>query len=233
MADMQLQIRSADRLSGTTTNFVVNLTRPISQKKFKLSYVSVPNYIWNVTTFNNLFQFIDSGSVLRTATITPGYYTTNALLTALQNGMNALTTDVFTISTTNFAIVISSTGLFQVNFNTSTLTPYLGFTQRSGLSTPALSLTSQNGPTLSPSTLYVNIDGFSSVIVSTNRVTASFIIPLLANNSQYNTLTEDRLMHQKIKTEERQFTTLHITMTDEFGNPITLLGEWMFILTDD
>jgi hypothetical protein len=146
--------------------------------------------------------------------------------------MNGITTDVFTIVQTNFRTVINSSGNFQINYASSSMARYLGFTTRTGLSTAATSITSEYAPVLSPAILYINVEGFSSNIVSTTGVPASFICPMLSNNSKYNIITEDRLMNQKIETIERNYTTMRITMYDEFSNVITLQSEWMFVLEE-
>lgn len=231
MSKIQLQIRSADRQSGTTSNFAINLTRSFNIRKWRVQYVNIPNQIWNITAQNNRIQFNSGSSIV--ATISPGYYSNATLITAVGNAMTVADgVNTYTVTQSNLLTVINSTGSFQLDYTNSTLLRYLGFTTASGLSPLSGSITSNTAITLSPATIYVNISGFTSNLVSTNQVTASFIVPMLANNGQFNIITDELLMGQKIETVEKSYTSMNITLLDEYSNNIDLKADWSFILVE-
>lgn len=134
-----LTIRSFDRVSGTPSNFVVNL----SQFNLNPSYVSfhqvaIPNGFFNVNSQSNTLSLTAYNSVTTTnsttgatsttvtpyaisVTVTPGNYTTgtgaNSLLVALLNQLNtALVAACPTASSSVFSAVVNSyTGYVTLN----------------------------------------------------------------------------------------------------------------------
>ena len=79
------------------------------------------NSLYNVNLNNNKVYFTES-SILKTATLTNGYYTQSELATQLQTQMNSAGSNTYTITfnSNTYQYTISSTGNFGFQFATNT-----------------------------------------------------------------------------------------------------------------
>src|SRR5579885_1226310 len=239
---MLLIVNSADRNTNyaynTPTQFQIMFNKILENvRKVKLTNVILPNVIYNVTNNNNLFNFAANNQAF-SYYIPPGFYTITNLLTTLQNGLNNIgsaqnpsfsftltfsyTTQTITITcTTNCVIYFAVPG----SCNSLLGFPYANQTTNTTFNAPfAPSL-------INPVNLFLNIQelGINTKILNNE---CTFYIPLVNQNATLLYLNKNDLGNQKIKYFYPQnITTLTVTLTDENGNLINLLGlDWTFIL---
>src|SRR5438309_2063755 len=103
---MNILINSNSRISGTSSNFTVQLPTNIlvtKGKQISLQYLQMYNTIYNVDSTNNNVDFVVS-AVNYTATLTPGSYSATSFASALQTAMTAQVANTWNVSysTTTF-----------------------------------------------------------------------------------------------------------------------------------
>src|SRR5579875_1658840 len=235
---MLLIVNSADRninyYYNTPTQFQILFTKILKNvKKVKLTNVILPNVIYNVTNANNVLNWTVSNNIYQYV-IPPGFYTITNLLTTIQNGMNNIINNnyVLTFSPTTQLVTISATNVtFNINFNVAnSCYALLGFLPV--VTPPNISMTGVNAPSLiNPVNLFLTIQelGINTKVLDKE---CTFYIPLVNQNSTLLYLNKNDLGKQVIKFFYPQnITTLTVTLTDESGNLINLLGlDWTFIL---
>ena len=130
---LYLLINSSDRLSGSPSNFVMNLPNKISNVvAVKLKEVALNHKVFNISNeYNNARVSISEGMHnLVTFDLPDGHYTENELCTVLQDALtaNSLFSFVYTVtySPNTYSFTISSTGNFQLMGYAGIFT-YLGF----------------------------------------------------------------------------------------------------------
>lgn len=85
MAD-NLLIKSRDRTSGTSSNFLIASSTYNVEGEYLLKYALVPNGFYNVNSQNSTFQF-DEGAGLITVSLTQGNYDVTTLSTLVANAL--------------------------------------------------------------------------------------------------------------------------------------------------
>ncbi len=103
-----IRISSEDRDQGSVSNtdFTVNLTQSANVQEVKaivIKNISFANMFYNVpSNFNTLIILNSVSNTNRTVTITPGQYTINQFISALQTAINtAFVADSVTVAITN------------------------------------------------------------------------------------------------------------------------------------
>src|SRR5579875_2133766 len=239
---MLLIVNSADRnvnyYYNTPTQFQITFNKILQNvRKVKLINTILPNVIYNVTNNNNLFNFAANNNAF-SYYIPPGFYTITNLLTTLQNGLNNIgsgqnpsfsftlsfsyTTQTITITCTTSCVIY-----FAVPGSCNAL---LGFPYQN--QTSNTTFVAPNAPSLiNPVNLFLTIQelGINTKVLDKE---CTFYIPLVNQNSTLLYLNKNDLGKQVIKFFYPQnITTLTVTLTDESGNLINLLGlDWTFIL---
>src|SRR5579875_3863328 len=235
---MLLIVNSADRnvnyYYNSPTQFQITFNKILQNvKKVKLTNVILPNVIYNVTNNNNILNWTVSGNIYQYV-IPPGYYTITNLLTTIQNGMNNIINNnyVLTFSYTSQLVTISAANvMFNINFNVAN-SCYTLLEFPPTVTPPNISMTGTNAPSLiNPVNLFLNIQelGLNTKVLDKE---CTFYIPLVNQNSTLLYLNKNDLGKQVIKFFYPQnMTTLTVTLTDESGNLINLLGlDWTFVL---
>jgi hypothetical protein len=94
------------------------LRRPLTNvMSIELMNGCVPNYIYNINTGWNTFNF-QEGGVIVTITLTPGYYTDSTLVTELQTQLNAIP------NKKNTYAVLLNRNTKKLQITSSNITPY-------------------------------------------------------------------------------------------------------------
>ena len=109
-----LTIDSSDRISGTSTDFVVNINTLYEVTHVKLAAASIPNTEFNLV--NQSIHFNEGGPAL-VANLVDGAYSITDLLVEIAARMNAVGALTYTItySASLFRLVISATGPFAIS----------------------------------------------------------------------------------------------------------------------
>src|SRR5437762_13538216 len=89
-------ISSSDLITGYTYNGNIKLKNTINGI-YKILEFYLTNSLYNVNSNNNKVYFNES-SVLKTATLTNGYYSSSELATQLQTAMNLAGGNTYTIT---------------------------------------------------------------------------------------------------------------------------------------
>ena len=149
--NQDIVIRSRNRKSGTQNAFTVNLTSGLNQGSYiEITDITIPNLWHNIDSYNNTIVFNDGS--LRTATVTPGYYSNASLLTALAAAMqvaSGVTTFTAAQNSSTLLTTITGSNTFTINFALSTIAYVLGF-PTTGSSSSSLTQTSTQAMVLNP-----------------------------------------------------------------------------------
>lgn len=168
-----LRISSEDKSQPDNTNsdFVVNINPSggnITQvAKVSLKYATCPNVFYNVPSGLNVLVFEDAGDpgVLQTVTLTPGQYTVQQLITALQTAMNAsISTGTVTITlnpTTQKLTFTSSVENITIYLTDTTMSDIIGL----GANTASALTVTMDNP--------VNLSGEAEVFIHSRIVAIS------------------------------------------------------------
>jgi len=107
-----------------STDFNVELIRPIKFKKVKVKTILIPNSSYVINSTNNYIYFTDDGTTY-TAIIPIGFYTLLSLCSAIQTAMRAVGSQdyIVTFSALTFKVTISATTAFSLLFSTHTNNP--------------------------------------------------------------------------------------------------------------
>lgn len=221
-------LNSADRASGTSSNFILTLYKPIRNVRcIKLRTVSFPNVVYNVNSSNNVINWTNGSTY--NYQIPPGFYPINTLLSTIQTGMNNADPNSYALaySNTTEVVYINGTAAFQINFGVAnSCASLLGFpASTTGVSNLQ---TAPNAPNLLyPISIFINIMeiGTPSRVKDTNF---TWFIPLINQNS-----TVLFLDHQQLGEQERDFPhpqdlfQFTVQVVDEYGNIINNLNlDW-------
>ena len=230
-------VDSSQRVSGTSSNFTINLNLPSFVQEFDrvaLNQISIPRSWYDVESGVNTFQFKEgSGGTLKTITITPGMYNVTTLGTAIAtllttNSQNGYT---YTISYPNSALTVNN-NLFTFTCSNTVTVFYLIF---------AGSMYQQIG--FASNTTYTSTSG---VLTSVNSISISYInrVFLVSNacNTSYNSYLQEILIagqfpstsfifweNLNYDTNSKEFTNPQnncwdFTIYDRYGNVINLHG---------
>jgi len=134
---LHLNSKNGVSIDGTSNTEEIRFDLPFKLeeiKGIKPLFCTVPMTQYNISSSNNVFEFVEqTGAVTDSTTITPGNYTIDELVTALTTGMNASSSNgyTYTISynTKTSKITISTSSNFKVEISsTNTLAEWVGFT---------------------------------------------------------------------------------------------------------
>jgi hypothetical protein len=104
-----------------SNTFRYKLRRPLTNvMSIELMNGCIPSYIYNMNTGWNTFS-INEGGVIRTITLTPGYYTESSLLTELQNQLNLVVNQIENGNT--YAVLLNPTTK-KVQITSTNIVPY-------------------------------------------------------------------------------------------------------------
>lgn len=226
-------IRSADRndfWNSTPSKFSVNLSKPLKGTRAVISFLQMPATYYNITSTNNKIK-ADIGAVANTVySLTPGNYTLNDLMTALQTLLTPLGVPVISFDNIANLMTIANNVNFSLDFNfDNSLSVVLGFSPLLSYSN-LLSFTGQKVPKLFDSSIYIGTN-FATHIQTTSKLkNVSFVIPHNVNKNeviQFYSSTQFAL-YPKIKDEI--LGNLEFTAFNEKGELLQGLGEWQIMI---
>lgn len=230
-----LLVHSQDRISGTSTNFVLELPESITNiRQVKLAQANIPNTLYNIITgTNDIMRWNHAGAF--TYTIPAGAYTISNLLSDIQTGMNAADANnyVLSYSSTTFKVTFTGTAAFSLTFSGAT-TPYqeLGFTAANTSS--GTTIISTNAVSLAqPYNLYITIIELSVDVLTTyNNDKPTFVVPVNVNAGeiiQYSDAANfEQILHYSAA--PRDIYRLNVRLHKR-SNTVDLNGsEWSFML---
>ncbi len=194
-----IRISNFDRVSGTPSEFAVDLSNDFNIKRATSIWTvscSLPHKFSNIyynsanNNNNNLYLFaqraVPAANVLVFVTVPPGQYTVNQLMTTLQNLINPILVSTFGVGSSitftlnpitnkiEYTITNFDTIQFLNSVNVSTIAYVLGFTNDT---IPAASGSLPFIPNLSgPSMVFLHSQEFNGAgtFLSTNRPVSTF-----------------------------------------------------------
>jgi len=184
---MDVVIDSADRETGTSVNFQIDLPYKITNSSsVTLLSCALPHTFYNIRTGVNDMLDFDDGAVLA-VTIPGGGYAIADLLTEIQTQMNSVSTNfVCAYSSVTLRITISRTiGTFSLLCNSganssTSIFSTLGYT---GADTPvgASAVATNTFDITRPRHVLISVDQFSNNVFTTGNSSGTFIIPMNGN----------------------------------------------------
>lgn len=221
-----IAIKSLDRSSGSSHNFVYRLPTNIKNvKRLSLLNAEIPLTSYTVRSgVNNTFTFIRS-STTYTATVTEGYYSASTLLTALATAIAAAdtsTTASLAISTTTLKITLAASN--SITISDTILGEQLGFTAGQSGTT----ITATNAYVIGDSHLFIQLKNLTTNMIS--AVPAHFRIQLTADVG-YLQFYDGSQNPQQVDTDGSTLNHLEVALVDSLGYSLSLNGaEWSLLL---
>lgn len=227
--------------NSSSTNFSIQLSNPINERYllYALKAATIPKTYYNIDSPRNTFTITDSTG-LQNIVVPIGNYTIAQLITEIENQLNALAVDTYTVTynTISAKITITSTFAgFEINPTLATLQglilDQLGFNL--GVTYTGASITAPNVLDISGiKNVYIVISEFTQYLRNTTNAFQNFKVQM---NGQFGDIiywTDESGYHQyfNIQPSNRSnIRTLNIRLVDEYGIDINLNGrEWQFIL---
>ena len=225
-------IRSRDRqLNYPSHNFAINLSGDtIDVGNYHLQFANVQNTSYTVRTNVNDTIYFNENSTNKSATITPGYYTSSTIAAAIKSAMDtassAFATFTVTFSSATQKLTIASTQNFSLTFGTYTarsIARLLGFNAAD--TTAATSAIGNNVINFGePLSFAIRIREAADYNVSCiNGSYASFVIPMDVGYGEYKYYRSNYDFPQYCRFTTR-CTRLNIEIRDFEGNILDLNG---------
>jgi hypothetical protein len=232
-----LHINSKLRSYGHSHDFAIQLQPSIgSIKRIKLLALAMPLSNYTINSTNNLIYFND-GVTDYIATITPGVYNSDNIVTAIKTAMEATGyagTITVTFSENTYKLTISSTTNFMLQFQTLTdnsANHILGFDELDTVL--ALSHEGDNSINLSiPSCIFLKIAELPSMVRSSNGINGTFPIYINVISGEVNYFYSN-LYFENVAYNTISFTNmLHIQLIDpDTGNTFDINdNDWSMLL---
>ena len=220
---MLLKLDSSNRYTGSVHDFRLKFADSI-QGQFQLKSAYMPNSAYNVNSTNNLIYLYQSANF--TATITPGYYSSNSFATAIQTALNAVSSGYsVTYSSITGFITITNVAAFHFRFATNTINSAASLM---GFSGDGIDATSQTG--------WVNLSGYRSYNIQIedcqsvmNTVTGhswSMVIPLTVNTGDIAIYEPQYGSPFTIRSTKQ----IRVQVLDDLGNSIPLRSDFYLLL---
>lgn len=226
-------IRSADRedlWNSTPSKFRINLQKSLKGSKAQISYAQLAATYYNITQYNNKINAGLGSNPSTLITITPGCYTLNELLQALQTDLSFLGTVSITFSQITNLITISNSVAFSLDTNIeNSLSVAIGFPPAQYLNNT--SFTATFIPKVFDNAIYISCNFATAIQTSTSKLhNISFVIPHTANKNeiiQYYASTHFALQP---RVQNQTLGYLEFSVFDERGNLLQGLGDWCLML---
>lgn len=238
--DQIFLINSADRRSGTPTDYkynILNAFDTLKIKRIELLDVWVPLTYYNISVaLNNNSFYVDEGAGNILITIPSGHYSVTSLLTILAPIMNGLLTHVYVLSfsSDNNKITFTTTAAFSIIFIAQAANIILGF--GSGSVNPSILniVTSTGGIDFQPiKQLLIQINEFGALPVSNlqnSYAKATYIVPVDRNRNEIQRYTQHSYYNQSIIINLNIY-DMSVKLFDQHFNIIDLNGsDWSIII---
>lgn len=226
----QITVRSADRTSGTSTNFEFNIKIGYAIKSARLDNVIIPNSVYNVTSKNNTVP-----TSLGNATITSGSYDIGGLITALGTALTAVDAGFsITLSSITMKVTIADANPFKLNFGTgsNSIGTILGFSATDTATGTTFTGTNVYNMLQQPM-WYMSVNAFTRNQQTTSGVNYTFSIPVNENTGNFVTYESNADYEQLIDVNDAQPpSTMRCSLVDSTGTVIDLNGlDWQFTVS--
>lgn len=229
-----LYLDSKFRTSGTTTDFSITLASGVNKVlEAEIIGAEIPYTFYGVTVNNNRLVWTGNG-VPYMCTVTPGNYTVNQFVTALQTSMNAQQSGwTIVYSARTYKLTFANAAAFTIDLTNASGTTTM---QRVvGLSAPTVTSTSAT------MTDAVNVSGSRYLLIKSRALTRPKITRPFLNSAQDDVLykvsiqggpgsilVEKNAYPNLLRYGVRQvIKTIDFQLTDDQGNVIDLNGhDW-------
>ena len=226
-------IRLADRndyWSTSPSKFTINLQKPLKGSKAQISFCQIPNTYYNITTNNNSFNAGLGASVATNYQITPGNYTLNDLMIAIQNILAPLGTISVTFDTITELMTISNSVNFSLNFNVSnSIAKVLGFNPQISYSN-ALSFISYQVPKLFDSSIYISCNFCTHIQTTSSISNVSFVIPHNVNRGEIIQFYSATQFSLQPHVKNQIIGNLEFIVFNEDGKVLQNLADWSMMI---
>lgn len=206
--------------SSSPSNATVQLNKAIKADCAELSFFSMPNTWYNVTSYNNTF-LLDAATI----TIPAGCYDLNQLLAEVLSLLPAGTTIAYNdvLNAVNITFLAAHTLDFTVS-NSYILLGYLP--QAYGA---ALSFTSTNPPKIYTTILLVKTN-LGSNMVSDKGYHSSFIVPVNVNKGELLQFYNRSQFSIRPKVNNKDIKTIDIVLMDEHEQLLQGCGDFAAVI---
>lgn len=227
-----LVLNSRNRTSYSTNShdFDIKVQTPVDGV-YQIVTCSIPNTFYNINAYNNLIYFNDGSA--KTATITPGIYSSSDITTAIKTAMDDQSTITFTVSigTNTQKLTIAGDSPYTLKFATNTTNSaasILGFTN-----TDTSSSTSQVATNVInlayPAGCLVRINDIDNVSTSTSGVSGTLYFPIETNSSDISVFKSEN--SYAMYASFQRTSLIKVKLLDDQGNPLSLNGaDWTICL---
>jgi hypothetical protein len=242
-----IYFNSADRQSGTSSNFILkyDLRQFYKCERYYISSLIMPFSYYVVNSNNNVLLFLHPtvGGGSTTITITAGNYTPSELVTTIQTALDAISAGLWTISyNTKTGKFSFSTGATSFGFNatssSSILHNLMGFDQTTYTASTSTKTSTNVADLSGPKYIYLksNALAFKSQHepISSNSQLQNIILGIPVEVNAFDTIVYKNYNDSSNPNPyERQFPNIiDIQLVDESNVPIDLNGcDFQFEIT--
>lgn len=236
MSHMQfVKIDTSERinsLSTTPSQCTIHSNSYTFQGRYSLAYCYIPVTFYNVNASNNILYFTDTAQ--RTAVIAVGFYDSVSILVAVAAAMNAASaSSLYAVASKNSAtkaVTIASTNPFVLNLSNTanSIASILGFASLQDTASGMGFMSDSMANLAQIKTFNISINGLSSVVSMSGRISYSFVIPITTATPSILSY-EPNTFIQTI-TFERPTKDITISVYDDNNNIIQLQEDFFIIL---
>lgn len=225
-----IYLDSKDKVSGTNSDFQINVTDLVtnSHKEISIESVILPKSFYAINANNRTFQLTISASS-ETISLTLGNYTMAQFLTELKTKLDAssLTADIFTVTystSTGALTIVSDLNAFTITSGTRNYR-YLGLPPSTPQSSTSLSWTSPRVIDIG-STRYLDILLSGVGLASSNTYNANndVLARVFANVANFETIYYTSGNFDYVSIFGDKLSILRISVVDDFGDVVELNG---------
>ena len=228
-----LLLRSADRVSGTSSDFRVRLNNHPIQGRFTLQHVTIPNSLFTLTSTTNGLA-IRIGGVSSSVAITEGQYTAAGLTTAVQTALQTVDATLSCVlsALTNKVTIARGAGNCELLMAQSTIAPILGFAAADTVDATSHTAASVVDPAYRALAFHIVVDahGATHEIRDAADRHSSFVVPITGNSIDFIQYNVGSAFTQGITFREPT-QDLRVRLVDANFDPVDLSGaEWFMLL---
>jgi hypothetical protein len=220
ISDIYLNSAQRQNKTDSAARAQIRLNRNIEATCAELSYFSMPNTWYNVTTYNNTFRV--SGNLI---TIPPGSYDLNQLLTETQSLLPPDSTILYNDVLNR--IEINFTASRVIDFTTSAA--YILFGYLPQIYPTATSVISSHPPKIYSSVILVQTN-LGSSIVSQDGFFSSFVVPVNVNKGELLQFYNRSQFVIRPRVNNTQIRAIDIVLLDEFEQPLQGCGDFVCVI---
>lgn len=179
--DYSLIVNSFDRTSGTDSDFEITFGGLPQFSEMAMRSVTFTNCVYNVTSDNSTFSFIEDSTDTCVATLSPGNYDTVSMASYLATAMNAATanartyTITFNSNPTGKTTITASAGTVSILPVNGNLNFMLGYSNTTA-STPGLSTTAPN---------CYSLDRYSNIYIQCEQIVGQLYNTITGTQTNY------------------------------------------------